>query len=69
MRGACSFVLSVLLLSSNILQSAAKSKQGAKGQQPAQKSDAAPLKQPLAFGLEDGTPISRTVGCSLRNRC
>jgi len=46
-----------LLLFSNGLQSAAQSKQDAKGQQPAQKPEAAPLKQPLAFGLEDGTPI------------
>jgi len=57
MRVACSFVLSVLLLFSNGLQSAAQSKQDAKDQQPAQKPEAVPLKQPLAFGLEDGTPI------------
>ncbi len=57
MRVACSFVLSALLLFSNVLQSAAQSKQGAKDQQPTQKPEAAPLKQPLAFGLEDGTPI------------
>jgi hypothetical protein len=54
---ACSLVLSALLLCSNILQSAAQSKQDAKEQQPAQKHEAAPLKQPLAFGLKDGTPI------------
>jgi hypothetical protein len=57
MRVACSLVLSALLLFSNGLQSAAQSKQDAKDQQPAQKPEAAPLKQPLAFGLEDGTPI------------
>ncbi|PYT98261.1 MAG: PEGA domain-containing protein [Acidobacteria bacterium] len=57
MRVACSFVLSALLLFSNILQSAAQSKQDAKDQQPVQKPEAPPLKQPLAFGLEDGTPI------------
>jgi hypothetical protein len=57
MRVACSFVLSVLLLFSNGLQSAAQSKQDAKDQQPAQKPEPAALKQPLAFGLEDGTPI------------
>jgi len=39
------------------LQSAAQSKQNAKDQQPAQEPEAAPLKQPVAFGLEDGTPI------------
>src|SRR5260370_28584441 len=57
MRVACSFVLSALLLFSNSLQSAAQSKQDAKDQQPAPKPEVAPLKQPLAFGLEDGTPI------------
>ena len=57
MRVACSLVLSALLLFSNGLQSAAQSKQDAKDQQPAQKPETAPLKQPLAFGLEDGTPI------------
>jgi hypothetical protein len=57
MRVACSFVLSALLLFSNSLQSAAQSKQDAKEQQPAQKPETVSLKQPLAFGLEDGTPI------------
>jgi hypothetical protein len=57
MRVACSFVLSALLIFSNALQFAAQSKQDAKDLQPAQKPEAAPLKQPLAFGLEDGTPI------------
>ena len=57
MRVARSFVLSALLLFSNGLESAAQSKQDAKDQQSAQKPEAAPLKQPLAFGLEDGTPI------------
>jgi hypothetical protein len=57
MRVACSFVLSTLLIFSNALQSVAQSKQDAKDQQPAQKPEAAPLKQPLPFGLEDGTPI------------
>jgi len=56
-RVARSFVLSALLLFSNGLESAAQSKQDAKDQQSAQKPEAAPLKQPLAFGLEDGTPI------------
>src|ERR1700758_946243 len=57
MRVACSFVLSALLLFLNSLQSAAQSKQDAKEQQVAQKPEAVSLKQPLAFGLEDGTPI------------
>src|SRR5690349_19235807 len=56
-RVACSFALSALLLFSNSFQTAAQSKQDAKDQQPAQRPETAPLKQPLAFGLEDGTPI------------
>jgi hypothetical protein len=56
MRLVCSFVLSALLVFPNGLQSA-QSKQDTKEQQPAQKPETAPLKQPLAFGLEDGTPI------------
>lgn len=57
MRVACSFVLSALLVFSNGLQSAAQSKPDDKDKQPVQKQETAPLKQPLAFGLEDGTPI------------
>jgi PEGA domain-containing protein len=57
MRVACSLVLSALLLFSNSFRSAAQSKQDPKDQQPAQKPETVPLKQPLAFGLEDGTPI------------
>src|SRR6266436_1894023 len=57
MRVACSLVLSALLLFSNGLQSTAQSKQETKEQQPPQKPETATLKQPLAFGLEDGTPI------------
>src|SRR5437660_5340892 len=57
MRVACLFVLSALLVFSNGLQSTAQSKQDAKDQQPAQKPEATPLKQPLAFGLEDATPV------------
>src|SRR5437660_756996 len=57
MRVACLFVLSALLVFSNGLQSSAQSKQDTKDQPPAQKPEPAPLKQPLAFGLEDGTPI------------
>jgi len=57
MRVACSFVLSALLLFSNGLQSAAQSQQETKEQQPAQTPATTSLKQPLAFGLEDGTPI------------
>src|SRR5712664_4040088 len=55
MRLACSFALSTSLLFSNFtdLQQAPQNKD----QQPPPKTEAAPLKQPLAFGLEDGTPI------------
>lgn len=57
MRSACSCVLSTLLLSSNIPQVPAQPTQQAKDKQAAQESAPAPLKQPLAFGLEDGTPV------------
>src|SRR5437879_5800510 len=57
MRVACSFVLSGLMVFSNGLQSPPQSKPDAKDQQPAQRPEPALLKQPLAFGLEDGTPI------------
>ena len=57
MRAICSFVLSASLLCPNGWQSSAQSKQETKGQQPAQKPETTTLKQPLAFGLEDGTPI------------
>jgi len=43
------------------LQSAAQSKPDAKDQQPAQKPEATPLKQPLAFGLEDATPVKLRI--------
>src|SRR5713101_6552771 len=57
MRVACSFVLSASLLCPNLSQSSAQSTQETKDKQTAQKPEAPPLKQPLAFGLEDGTPI------------
>src|SRR5260370_21557676 len=56
MRVTCSFVLSASLLSPNYSQSPAQSTQETKNTQAVQQS-AGPLKQPLAFGLEDGTPI------------
>jgi hypothetical protein len=56
-RVACSFFLSALLVYSSFGQSPAQQTQESKDQQPAPKPAAAPLKQPLAFGLEDGTPI------------
>src|SRR5713101_7597479 len=57
MRVACSFVLSASLLCPNLSQSSAQSTQETKDKQTAQKPEAPPLKQPLAFGLEDGTPV------------
>jgi hypothetical protein len=57
MRVACSFVLSASLLSPSYSQAPAQSAQETKSNQAVQQPEAAPLKQPLAFGLEDGTPI------------
>src|SRR6266436_5807943 len=55
MRLACSFVLSTSLFWSGFeLPQAAQEN---KDQQPTQKPETVSLKQPLAFGLEDGTPI------------
>jgi hypothetical protein len=56
MRLVCSFALSTSLLLSNFADPS-QVPQGSKDQQPPPKTEAAPLKQPLAFGLEDGTPI------------
>jgi hypothetical protein len=56
MRLACSFALSTSLLFSNSAD-LPRAPQENKNQQPPPKTEAAPLKQPLAFGLEDGTPI------------
>ncbi len=56
MRLVCSFALSTSLLFSNFADPL-QVPQGSKDQQPPPKTEAAPLKQPLAFGLEDGTPI------------
>jgi PEGA domain-containing protein len=57
MRVACSFILSASLLYPSYSQSPAQSAQETKNKQAVQQPEAAPLKQPLAFGLEDGTPI------------
>jgi hypothetical protein len=56
MRLACSFALSTSLLFSNFAD-LPQAPQENKEQQPSPKTEAASLKQPLAFGLEDGTPI------------
>ena len=59
MRLACSLFLSALLVHPSLGQSPAQAqpKQENNAQNAAQKSETPPLKQPLAFGLEDGTPI------------
>src|SRR5258708_13908867 len=57
-RVICSFLLSVLLVYPSLGQSPAQPTQESKGQQPAQKPETVSLKQPLAFGPEDCTPIN-----------
>jgi hypothetical protein len=57
MRFACSLFLSALLSCQNSGQSPAQPAQESKNQTPEQKPETTSLKQPLAFGLEDGTPI------------
>jgi len=57
MRVACSIFLSSLMVSPSFVQSTAQPTQQTKDQPPTQKSETVTLKQPLAFGLEDGTPI------------
>src|SRR5712672_3526644 len=62
MRLVCSFALSTSLLFSNFADiqqapPATQAPQANKDQQSPAKTETAPLKQPLAFGLEDGTPI------------
>jgi hypothetical protein len=56
MRLACSFVLSTSLAMSGFAEFP-QATQDNKNMQPPQKPETASLKQPLAFGLEDGTPI------------
>ncbi len=56
MRLACSFVLSTSLLWSGFAEQPQAAREN-KDQQPPQKTEIVSLKQPLAFGLEDGTPI------------
>src|SRR6266436_9180979 len=56
MRLACSFALSTSLLFSGFAEFP-QAPQENKDKQPPQKTETASLKQPLAFGLEDGTPI------------
>src|SRR5258707_3502406 len=56
MRLACSLVLSTSLVISGFAESP-QATQEIKDKQSPQKTEVASLKQPLAFGLEDGTPI------------
>jgi hypothetical protein len=57
MRVVCSFFLSVLLVYPSLGQSPAPTTEREKDQQPTQKPETTTLKQPLAFGLEDATPV------------
>lgn len=57
MRIVCSFFLSALLLCTTFAQQPTQSQQQTKDQESAQKPEPPPLKQPLAFGLEEGTPV------------
>jgi PEGA domain len=63
MRAACSFILSALLLLSSAPLPSAQTAQGNNPKQGAQEPQpAAPVvKQPLTFGLEDGTPIKLRI--------
>ena len=56
MRHACSILLSVLLGCPNFAQTTQPAQQP-KSEATGQKTEPPPPKQPLAFGLEDGTPI------------
>jgi hypothetical protein len=57
MRVVCSFFLTALLVQPSFGQSAAPPAQEKQDQQPTQKPETATPKQPLAFGLEDATPV------------
>lgn len=58
MRPVSFVALSFLLLSPAFAQTSAKLEQEVKGKQAnASKAETPPLKQPLDFGLEDGTPV------------
>jgi PEGA domain len=56
MRLACSYILSTSLLFSGFAEPPQVAQEN-KDKQPPQKTETVSLKQPLAFGLEDGTPI------------
>lgn len=61
MRVACSFVLSASLLSPSYSQSPAQSAQETKNKQAVQQPETVSPKQPLAFGLEDATPVKLRI--------
>lgn len=61
MRVACSLFSSALLVCSSFSQTPAQAPQQTQDQQAVQKPEPPPLKQPLAFGLEDGTPIKLRI--------
>jgi PEGA domain len=61
MRISCSLVLSSLLTFSGVAQPPLQSPQEAQAQQSAAKTEPSALKQPLAFGLEDGTPVKLRI--------
>jgi hypothetical protein len=56
LRFACSLLLSTSLLFSSV-PGFSQAPQESKDQQPSPKTETVSLKQPLAFGLEDGTPV------------
>jgi hypothetical protein len=60
MKVLCSFVVSFSLLSPSYGQSPAQTPSGDKNK-PAAQEPAPVLKQPLAFGLEDGTPVRMRI--------
>jgi hypothetical protein len=60
MKVLCSFVVSLSLLSPSYIQSPPQAAQEDKNKPTAQETAPA-LKQPLAFGLEDGTPVRMRI--------
>jgi hypothetical protein len=63
MRAACSLILSVLLLFPNALLASTQTTQDKNAKQVAQEPQpvAPVVKQPLAFGLEDATPVKLRI--------
>ena len=63
MRAACSFILSVSLLFPNAVLASPQTKQDKNAKQAAQEPQpvAPVVKQPLAFGLEDATPVKLRI--------